>query len=54
MRLKEREEAGLKQVVSLRQAGPAAHTMLVKDPDGERLVSTLRGGEDRPRLGSGE
>ena len=54
MRLKEREEAGLKQVVSLRQAGPAAHTVLVEDPQGERLVSTLRGGDEQPRLGSGE
>jgi NADH-quinone oxidoreductase subunit B len=54
MRLKEREEAGLKQVVSLRQSGPAAHTVLIKDPLGERLVSTLRGGDENPRLGSGE
>jgi len=54
MRHKEREEAGLKQMISLRQSGPAAHTMLVKDAAGERLVSTLRGGDDRPQLGSGE
>lgn len=54
MRFKEREEAALQQVVSIRQAGPAAHTMLVKDPDGKRLVSTLRGGDETPRLGSGE
>jgi NADH-quinone oxidoreductase subunit B len=54
MRLKEREAAGLQRVISLRQAGPAAHTVLVKDADGERLVSTLRGGDDRPRLGSGQ
>ncbi len=54
MRHKEREEAGLKRVISLRQAGPAAHTMLVKDAGGERLVSTLRGGDERPLLGSGE
>jgi hypothetical protein len=54
MRLKEREAAGLKQVVSLRQAGPAAHTVLVKDAEGERLISTLRGGDERPRLGSGQ
>ncbi len=54
MRLKEREEAGLKQVVSLRHSGPTAHTLLVKDPTGERSISTLRGGDDRPRLGSGE
>jgi NADH-quinone oxidoreductase subunit B len=54
MRLKEREEAGLKRVVSLNQAGPAAHTVLVKGPDGERALSTgrpqLGGG---PRLGNG-
>ena len=54
MRLKEREAAGLQRVVSLRQAGPAAHTVLVKDTEGERLVSTLRGGDERPRLGSGQ
>ncbi|MGN6565390.1 MAG: NuoB/complex I 20 kDa subunit family protein [Thermomicrobiales bacterium] len=54
LRLQERREAGLKQVVSIRQAGPAAHTVLVKDPTGERYVSTLRGGAERPRLGSGE
>lgn len=54
MRLQERQAAGLQQVVSLKQAGPAAHTMLVKDIAGERLVSTLRGGADTPRLGSGE
>jgi NADH-quinone oxidoreductase subunit B len=54
LRLQERREAGLKQVVSIRQDGPAAHTMLVKDPTGERHVSTLRGGDERPRLGSGQ
>ena len=54
LRLQEREAAGLQRVVSIRQAGPAAHTVLVKDPDGKRLVSTLRGGDDRPRLGSGQ
>ncbi len=54
LRLKEREAAGLRRVVALRQAGPAAHTVLVTGPEGERLVSTLRGGDDRPRLGSGD
>ncbi len=49
MRYKEREEAGLRQVVSLKQAGPAAHTVLVREPEGERLVPT-----DRHRLGSGQ
>ena len=42
LRQAEREAAGLKQVVSLRQAGPAAHTVLVKTPEGERLVPTTR------------
>ena len=43
LRQAEREAAGLKQVVSLRQAGPAAHTVLVKGPEGEtRALSTLR------------
>jgi hypothetical protein len=28
--------------------------VLVNDPDGKRLISTLRGGDDRPRLGSGQ
>ncbi len=43
LRHREREEAGLKQVVALRQAGPAAHTVLVKGPEGEtRALSTLR------------
>lgn len=54
MRFKERQEAALQQIVSIRQAGPAAHTMLVNDPEGKRLVSTLRGGDETPRLGSGE
>ncbi len=42
LRQAEREAAGLKEVVSLRQAGPAAHTVLVKTPEGERLVPTTR------------
>ncbi len=43
LRHREREEAGLKQVVALRQAGPAAHTVLVKGPEGEtRALSTVR------------
>lgn len=42
MRLHEREAAGAKRVASLRQAGPAAHTVLVKGPDGERVLSTAR------------
>jgi NADH-quinone oxidoreductase subunit B len=54
MRQREREAAGLQRVVSLRQAGPAAHTVLVKDPEGERRVSTLRAGAENARLGSGK
>jgi NADH-quinone oxidoreductase subunit B len=42
LRQREREAAGLRQVVALRQAGPAAHTVLVKTPEGERLVPTTR------------
>jgi NADH-quinone oxidoreductase subunit B len=43
LRQREREEAGLKQVISLRQAGPAAHTVLVKGPAGDtRALSTVR------------
>ena len=44
LRQREREAAGLKQVVALPQAGPAAHTVLVKTPEGERLVPTTRRG----------
>ena len=43
LRHREREAAGLKQVVALRQAGPAAHTVLVTGPEGEtRALSTVR------------
>ena len=42
LRQQEREAAGLRQVVSLRQAGPAAHTVLVKTPEGERWLPTAR------------
>ena len=40
LRQREREAAGLQQVVALPQAGPAAHAVLVKTPEGERLVPT--------------
>ena len=46
LRHREREAAGLKQVVSLRQAGPAAHTVLVKTPEGERQLPLARGKRD--------
>jgi NADH-quinone oxidoreductase subunit B len=46
LRQQEREAAGLKQVVALRQAGPAAHTVLVKTPEGERRLPAARGGRD--------
>ena len=46
LRQQEREAAGLKQVVSLRQAGPAAHTVLVKTPEGERQLPLARGTRD--------
>ena len=42
LRQQEREAAGLRQVVSPRQAGPAAHTVLVKTPEGERWLPTAR------------
>jgi NADH-quinone oxidoreductase subunit B len=46
LRQAEREAAGLKEVVSLRQAGPAAHTVLVKTPEGERQLPLARGPRD--------
>ena len=46
LRHQEREAAGLNQVVSLRQAGPAAHTVLVKTPEGERQLPLARGTRD--------
>ncbi len=46
LRQREREEAGLRQVPALRQAGPAAHTVLVKTPDGERRLPVVRGAHD--------
>ncbi len=46
LRQQEREAGGLKQVVSLRQAGPAAHTVLVKTPEGERQLPLARSTRD--------
>ena len=46
LRQREREETGQRQVPALRQAGPAAHTVLVTTPDGERRLPVVRAARD--------